>query len=52
METCIVNALEKDSVKAFAEKAAATTWKERRERINTISPGVIAAIRTGNYKLH
>lgn len=24
-----------------AQKAAATTWKERRARINTISPGVI-----------
>ncbi len=24
-----------------AQKAAATTWKERRARINTISPGII-----------
>lgn len=34
-----------------AQKAPATTWKQRRARINTISPGVIAAIRTGEYSL-
>ena len=34
-----------------AQRAAATSWKKRRARINTISPGVIAAIRTGEYQL-
>ena len=41
-----------------AQRAAATTWKERRARINTISPGVIVtplaydefAAAGGNYQ--